>query len=246
MCKGRQSNPLRIVIIIVFVLLASSATSTEGKGHAKKPPGWEKGKKEGWKSSLPSGLKKKGTWLPPGLSEAEQAEWKNGRPPGWSRGEKRGWQGRDMPPGLTKKGEEYPPGWGKWSKEKRKEWEKELRKAREKVRNRVKNLKEFSAEDANSALLSIERAARKGVPIKYALGFVEEALEKGIRGRGIETATRAMAYGVGKEIDFEQLGKFVHKKLEEGLRGDNLSVEIYKEIVRCQKNNPSSSTNLSK
>ncbi len=57
-------------------------------------------------------------------------------------------------------------------------------------------------------------------------------MEKGIKGKGIETATRAMTYGVGKEIDFEQLGKFVHEKLDEGLIDDELSIVIYKEVSR--------------
>ncbi len=52
------------------------------------------------------------------------------------------------------------------------------------------------------------------------------------KGRGIETAARAMTYGVGKEIDFKQLGKFVHDKLDEGLINDELSIEIYKEVSR--------------
>jgi len=90
--------------------------------------------------------------------------------------------------------------------------------------------KDFSDEDLTSALLSIEASARVGVPIKHTLSFVEKAMEKGIKGKGIETATRAMTYGVGKEIDFEQLGKFAHEKLDEGLIDDKLSIEIYKEV----------------
>ena len=90
----------------------------------------------------------------------------------------------------------------------------------------------MSEEDVDSAVGSIEASVRKGVPVRHALRLVEKAMQKGIKGRGIETATRAMAYGVGREIDFDQLGKFVHKKLDEGLRGDELSIEIYKEVAR--------------
>ncbi len=33
-------------------------------------------------------------------------------------------------------------------------------------------------------------------------------------------------------MDFEQLGRFVHTRLNEGFRDDKLSIEIYKEIAR--------------
>lgn len=217
-------------VIVAFILLAGSSALAEGKGKGSgdKSHGWGKGEKKGWENNVPPGIEKKGDWMPPGLSKEEQAEWKNGRPPGWSHGEKEGWKGADMPPGLAKG---TPHGWKKWNNERKQRWERELVEAKEKARSRVKKLKGFSKEDLGSALVSIEAAARKGVPIRHARGLVEKAMEKGIRGRGLETASRAMAYGVGKEIDFEQLGVFIHRKLNEGLRGDELSIEIYKEIA---------------
>lgn len=210
-------------VTIASILIAGSLALAEGKakGRGDKPHGWEKGEKKGWEGDVPPGIEKKGGWLPPGLSKEEQSEWKNGRPPGWSHGEKEGWKGADMPPGLARKGGD-----------KKKGWEKKLRQEKEKVRTRAKRLKDFSKEDLDSAIDSVEAAARRGVPIRHARGFVEKAMEKGIRGRGLETASRTMAYGVGKEIDFDQLGKFVHKKLDEGLRDDGLSIEIYKEIAK--------------
>jgi len=236
MCKAMRLGAF--VFIIALALLDSSLA--QGKGRSEKPPDWQRGDKEGWTGTVPPGIEKKGGWMPPGLSKDEQAEWKDGRPPGWSRGDKEGWKGADMPPGLAKKGgllppglaKSTPPGWKNWNDEKKKGWEKELGEAREKVRGRANKLKDFSGEDLDSALLSVEAAARKGVPIRHALGLVEKAMENGIKGWGIETATRAMAYGVGKEIGFEQLGKFVHKKLDEGLRNDELSIEIYEEVAR--------------
>lgn len=235
MCKAMRFGAF--VLIIASVLLASSLALAQGKekGHSEGPPGWKKGEKKGWTSDVPPGIEKKGGWMPPGLSKEEQAEWEDGRPPGWSRGKKEGWKGAGMPPGLAKKDGQLPPGWKNWNDEKKKGWEKELGEAREKVRGRAKKLKDFSEEDLDSALVSVEAAARKGVPIRHALGLVGKAMENGIKGRGLETATRAMAYGVGKEIDFEQLGKFVHKKLDEGLRNDELSIEIYKEVARRHK-----------
>ncbi len=231
-----------VFVAIATVLLAGSLAFAQGKakGRGGTPPGWEKGEKKGWRGSVPPGIAKKGGWIPPGLSKQERGKWKDGRPPGWSRGKKKGWRGADMPPGLAKKGgqlppglaKKTPPGWKKWDRDKKKRWNKKIAKARKRVRGKARNLKDFSEEDLNDALLSVEAAARKGVPVRHALDLVEEAMEKGIKGRGIETASRAMAYGVGKEIDFDQLSYFIHRKLDAGLRGDDLSVEIYKEIAR--------------
>ena len=241
MDRARRLMVWTVVLTTTSMLLITGKVVGQGKdkGRGEKPPGWSKGEKKGWTSDVPPGIEKKGGWFPPGLSKEEQAEWKDGRPPGWSRGEKQGWKGADVPPGLAKKvghlppglAKSVPPGWGKWNDEKKEGWEKEIEEARVRVRARAKELKDFSDEDLDSALVSVQAAARKGVPIRHARGLVEKAMEKGIKGRGLETASRGVAYGVGKEIDFDQLGKFVHRKLDEGLRDDELSIEIYKEIA---------------
>ena len=112
---------------------------------------------------------------------------------------------------------DVPPGWDKWTKEKRKGWQKNLKEAKS---------------DLESALLSVEMSARKGVPIKHTKAIVVAAMANGVKAEGIEKATRAVAYGVGREVDFDQLGKYVNEKLDEGLKGDNLAIEIYEEVAR--------------
>jgi hypothetical protein len=217
------------ILTTLSLVLTYTTAKAQGKGKGRSKESVERQKKE-----------KEYKWIPPDLSKDELAEWKDGKPPGWSRGKKKGWRGANMPPGLLKKGGKLPlglekgppPGWEKWNDKRKKAWQKELKEAKEKVRLKAKSIKGFSEKDLDSALISIEMSARKGVPVKYVLSFVENAMEKRIKGRGIETATRAIAYGVGKEIDFSQLSKFIHKKLNEGLRNDELSIEIYKEIVR--------------
>lgn len=228
-----------VVSMAVLVLTPVASAEAKGKGSGKTPPGWDKGEKEGWTSDVPPGIGKKGGWMPPGLSKKEQAEWETGRPPGWSRGKKEGWTS-DIPPGLEKKGGWMPPGlskttpsgWDKWSERKKKGWEKDLKGAKNEVKGKGKKVKDFSDTDLESALISVEMAARKGVPVKHARGLVVAAMLRGIKGEGIERATRAVAYGVGREVDFDQLGKYVHEKLDEGLRSDDLSIEIYKEVAR--------------
>jgi hypothetical protein len=227
---------------IAFVLVAAplAVAGGKGKGQSDKPPGWEKKEKKGIKGDISSEMEKKGLWIPPWLGEEEEKEWHDGRPPGWAHGEKRGWGDADMPPGLAKKGDWLPPGlakkrppeWHKWDHTKKERWEEEIEETIGIILGRGRHRKDFSDEDLYSALLSIEASARNGVPIRHTLDLVEKAMDKGIKGRGIETATRAMAYGVGKDIDFEQLGHFIHRKLDEGVKNDELSIEIYQEIVR--------------
>ncbi|MDO8137590.1 MAG: hypothetical protein Q6354_08115, partial [Candidatus Brocadiales bacterium] len=81
----------RIITVILsvsfLVCLSLPILAAEGKapGPPSRPPGWDKGKKEGWEGDVPPGLEKgKG---PPS------------RPPGWDKGKKEGW-GTDVPPGL--------------------------------------------------------------------------------------------------------------------------------------------------
>lgn len=203
----RRSRTYKSVLVSVL-LVSVAALIPIGVASAKRPPGWDKGEKKGWTSDVPPGIEKKGGWMPPGLSKKEKAEWQDGHPPGWGRGRKLGWSS------------DVPPGWDKWTKEKRKGWQKNLKEAKS---------------DLESGLISVEMAARKGVPIKHAKAIVVAAMANGVKGEGIEKATRAVAYGVGREVDFDQLGKYVNEKLGEGLKGDNLAIEIYKEVARCHE-----------
>ena len=132
-----------------------------------------------------------------------------------------------MPPGLARKN---PPGWQKWDNEKKKSWEEQLGEALGNIRQRTKNKKGFSKENLDSALLSIEAAAREGVPVESARELIELSIKYGLQGNALETLSRATSSGVGKDIDFDQLNNFVEKKLDDGLRDDELLDEVYKEI----------------
>ena len=92
-----------VFVTIAAILLAGSMVFAhdKSKGQGNKPPGWQKGEKKGWKSDVPPGIEKKGGSIPPGLSEKEGREGKQGRLSGWSRGEKEGWGDSDIPPGLA-------------------------------------------------------------------------------------------------------------------------------------------------
>ncbi len=165
---------------VAFMLLAHPLALAEGKakGRGDMPPGWGKGKK-GWEGDAPPGIEKKGGCMPPGLSKEEQAKWKDGQPLGWSHGEKEGWEGGELPPGLAKR---TPPGWAKWNNENKKRWKEDLKEAKRRVREGTKNLKELTQRDVDSAVLSLEAAARSGVPVRHAGGLVEKAMERGTRG----------------------------------------------------------------
>lgn len=220
------------VMVIVLIFVVGSVTTPayaqgRGRGQKEKPPGWEKGDKEGWKGGVAPGQEEAG---PPGWKEGEKKGWfsdvppglakKEGWiPPGWSKGEKEGWKNA------------FPPGWEKRSKKEQNSWKKNLNAAKNSIKKKGKKVG-FSKEEIEQASTSLEIASRVGVPIKNAKGIVQAAMDKGLRGPAIEELTRAASYGVGREVKFDQLGKFVNEKLEQGLRDEELALEVYKEVQR--------------
>ncbi len=190
----------------------------KGKGGADDTE--QKGAKKGGEADEAgqgAGKVKKVKYKPKGLSEEEMGQWEGGNPPGWSMGTKKGWEGAGAPPGKMKKGDEA-----------------KLEKAKERIRNRIRT-HEGKGETERKQLeecaeRSIEGATRKGVPVEHAERTVEKGIERGMSGEEIEKVTRAMAYGADKDTDYEELGKFMDRKMEEGERGDELAMSVYKEI----------------
>ncbi|MFQ6066343.1 MAG: hypothetical protein ACE5K3_03575 [bacterium] len=223
-----------LVMVAVLIFVISYATTTAyapGKGREQKetPPGWEKGDKESWKGEVPSDQETR----PPGWKQGEKKGWfsdvplglakKEGWvPPGWSKGEKEGWM------------KSFPPGWEKRRKKEQSSWINNLNAAKDSIKRKGKRVG-FSQEEIEQASTSLELASRIGVPIEHAKDIVQSAMDKGLRGLAIEKVTRAVSYGVGREVKFDQLGKFVNEKLTEGLKGEELALEIYIEIQRRQE-----------
>ncbi len=203
---------IKFTIIMVLSVFAFSAIVYQSYSEAEtggvqgqKPP-----KKKPGKQPPP----------PPALTKGEKWGFVEGEPPGWSKGHKEGW--RDMlPPGLQKGRDK---GKIKAFKVKLKSAEDKIKKASEKSKLSRKELKE--------ALLYMQIAARSGVPPEAASGLVARMVREDEFTDSIEKATRAYAYGLDKQIDFDGLGHFVAQKLKEGLEGDSLAEAIYDEVDR--------------
>ena len=179
--------------------------------------------KTGWHEDE---IEKSGIWVPPDLSKAEKKEWKNGRPPGWSRGKKTGWRGGKMPPGLAKKQNlQNPPQWGAWTKDQQNRWGDSLNKIEDIIRNRADKTA------WESMVYSVESAARRGVPTQQLETVTNQFMRRKLNATEYEQVTRAMAYGVGKNADFPGLARFVNNRIDRGARGDDLAIQIYKEIA---------------
>ena len=215
-------------VTIAFILLAGSLALAEGKPTAHgKSPGKGEGENKGWTGDVNPGKDGKSGQMHSDKSKEKSMARNKENPSGWSRGDKEGWKGAGMPPGLAKK---TPPGWEKWNNNKKKGWEKRLENALGNIRKGAKNKKDFSKEDLDSALVSVEAAAREGVPVKNARELIELSIKYGLQGIALETLSRATSSGVVKDIDFGKLNNFVEKKLDDGLRDDELLDEVYKEI----------------
>jgi len=169
-------------------------------------------------------------WVPPGLEGDEAAKWQSEGPPGWTKGEKEGWKGGNMPPGLQKK---LPPQheernfWERWK------WNRDLKSSKKEIQSMAEN-KGLDQQDKTSAEIALESAAKSGVPIEEVREVLKKAIEKKQNGKEMEVITKAMSYGVGKNTDFRDMGTFVNQKLEEGVAGKDLAVQIYKRIAGAQ------------
>jgi hypothetical protein len=195
-----------MVLVLIFVVNSVTVQAyAQGKGRGQKetPPGWEKGEKKGWFSDVPPGIAKKEGWIPPG----------------WSKGEKEGWKNS------------FPPGWEKQSKKDKGKWKEDLKSAKESIKKKGKEVGS-TQKDIEEATTSLEISSRIGVPIENVDSIVQSAMDKGMRGKAIEKLIRAVSYGVGREVNFGQLGKFVNERLDAGLRDEELALEVYKEVQR--------------
>lgn len=169
-------------------------------------------------------IEKSGIWIPSDLSEAEKKEWKkNGRPPGWSQGKKTGWRGGKMPPGLAKK--QNPPQWNAWTREQQNKWGDSLTRIQDIIRNRADKTA------LETMIYSVESAARMGVPTQQLETVTKQSIRRKLSATDYEQLTRAMAYGVNKNTDFPELARFVNTRINQGVRGNELAVQVYKEIA---------------
>ncbi len=174
-------------------------------------------------------------YRPKKLKKNEHSEWETGSPPGWSRGKKTGWEGAGTPPGKTTEGSidthrKYPPGSEDWDGPKKEKWDRNLEEAKERVRVKVRQREGATQEDEESAVRSVEGAAREGVPVERAERTVNRAIERDLSGEEIEKVTRAISYGADKNVDYEKLDTFIEKKIDSGERGDDLALSVYKEV----------------
>jgi len=215
-----MANRMKFMLVLVPAFFAGLAfpcfvTAMQASG---KPEQSDQQKKEEQEQEI-------GKWIPPGLSEAEKAEWKNG-PPGWNKGKKTGWKGGDLPPGLAKKqGVNNPPLWSTWTKEQQNTWEGSLQNILDIIRQKADKTA------VGTMVYSLESAARSGVPLQQLKTVTNQSMQWKLTATDYEKMTRAMEYGVERNADFPQLADFVNARIKQGTRGDELAVRIYKDIA---------------
>jgi len=167
-------------------------------------------------------------WLPPGLTEEERREWKDGRPPGWSRGLKRGWRGKGCPPGLAKKGRCQPRHIAGASQSEQQKWERQLRDAIERLKKWGRDKLKLPAPLLDAVLIGFEGAVRHGVTIASGERVVTAAAERGLSPYGVEAITRALAYSADRGAPIEELEAFVQQGLSRGVAADALATGVYR------------------
>ncbi len=231
---------LLTISLATAILVSASALLAQGHGQGQKNRSADtlkqqekhlKGKaaealkqsEKGNKDEAQMGSERKEGHVPPGQMKKEERGGKvlsdkdKQRPAGWERGEKEGWESS------------VPPGWEKWGDSTRSDWQKELENAKGRVRDKAKKARKNKAE-IDSACVAVEAAARRGVPSQQAEAIVTRGMDKGLKGRELAMATRAMADGVARGVEAASLSEFVQQKLDEGIRGDALALQIQEQV----------------
>jgi hypothetical protein len=161
-------------------------------------------------------------WIPPGLSQQERVEWKNGRPPGWSEGEKRGWRGKSCPPGQAKKGR-CPDNVVYTQVAVVDPIQAAIQRLREWARQH-----KLPAPMLDATLIGFQGAVHHGVPIPVAERFVMGAAEHAYPPLAIEKLTRALAYGVRRGVAPDELYQFAEHGWKRGVLADPLALGLYR------------------
>lgn len=164
-------------------------------------------------------------WTPPGLSNAETQEWKDGRPPGWSQGAKRGWHGKSCPPGQAKKGRCGPS--TALSAEQR-AWEERLRERIERLRRWGRDTLRLPQAVLDALVVGFEGAARHQVPIDIAERLAMDAASHTRSAYGIESITRAVAWGTDHGAAPADLDAFARQSLARGVPPESIALGIYR------------------
>ena len=167
--------------------------------------------------------KKDDKWVPPGLSDDEKSEWKDGRPPGWSQGQKKGWRGRSCPPGQAKKGR-CPDGTTTATANAPLD---PIQQAIERIRDWARH-RRVSTGTLDAMLIGFQGAVHHGVAIPVAERFVISTADRGVTAAGIEVLTRALAYGVQRGVAPDHLQHFADGGLSRGVAADAVALGLYR------------------
>ena len=169
-------------------------------------------------------------WVPPGLSDEERAEWKDGRPPGWSQGQKKGWGGKSCPPGQAKKGR---CGDGTTSMTSSTQIDP-LQAAIQRIIDWARGRK-LATTTVDAMLIGFRGAVHYGVPIPVAEKFVISVAEREVAATGIEVLTRALAYGAQRGVAPDHLQHFAETGLSRGVAADAVALGLYRIGAEARK-----------
>ncbi len=149
-----------------------------------------------------------------GWTKGKRIGQKSETPPGWKKGLKKGWK------------KSTPPGWDNWNKKTRKGWKKNLSKAKKEINAKAKR-KGWGAKDREKAVIALEFAARRGVPVGHAGEVVAKCIVHGLTGEDTLRVGVTLSDGVSKGVNFKTLGSQVVEKLKAGYKGEKLANEIH-------------------
>ena len=123
-----------------------------------------------------------------------------------------------------------PPGWRGMLPADQVAWGEKYRKAETRVEEKIGKIEDFTEADAKGAMGSLPEMTAAGVPITDARDLVEGLLDRGLKGKEIVAVSRTMSRGVKGGLKPGRINFFIRDRLNEDLRGKELTDAINKAI----------------
>jgi len=128
-----------------------------------------------------------------------------------------------------------PPGWRGMAPKDQVAWGEEFEKAKSSVQEKIGRIADFPETDTKRVMASLPNMTAAGVPIAEARALAEGLLDRGLKGTEIMAVSETMSRGVREGLKASRINAYIRDRLNEGLRGKELTAEINKAIDRRLK-----------
>jgi hypothetical protein len=123
-----------------------------------------------------------------------------------------------------------PPGWRGMSPDAQVAWGEEFREAQKVVEEKIGKMEGLTDTDSKRAMASLANMTAAGVPITEARKLTVGLLDRGFKGAEMLAVSETMSRGVKGGLKPSRILFFIRDRVNEGLRGKELTDAINKAI----------------